>query len=87
MSPKEIRTTPRPSNIERSWCDKEYDDQNVTDNGCAPDGIELWCNGRVERIACIKNSGDMGVILGLACANRFINGIFIQRYCVRIVDM
>lgn len=87
MPPEEVCAATRAADVERARGDEKNDDEDIADNGCAADGIELWCDGGVERIAGVEDGRDMNVIGWIARTNRLIDGISGQCYCMGLVDM
>jgi hypothetical protein len=76
MSSEEIGASTRSTDVECSRRNEEDNDEKVTDDSRASDGIKLWCNGRVKRITGIENGRDVDIIGWRTCTKRLEDGIF-----------
>lgn len=82
MPPEEVCAAARTAHVECARGDEKDDDENVTDNCCAADSIELRCDGGVERIAGVQDGRDMNVIGWVAGTNGLVDSISGQSECI-----
>lgn len=88
MSSEEICSTARATDVEGSRGDKKDNNEDITDDRCATDGVQLGRDGGVERIARIEDRRNVGILRRvIAGTHRFKNGIFRESHGVRLVDM